>query len=336
MIGSIKKVLLTGVVTAVVALSSGAASAEGKIRILEQFGISYLPLNIIKEQDLIAKQGAAQGLKIATEWVQVGGGAAANDALLSGSVDVVSAGLGPLLTIWDRTRGSADVRGIAALAQMNFALLTANPKVKRIEDLSIEDKIAVPSVGVSVQARALQLAAAKAFGKENYRKLDPLTVTLPHPDATQALLSNNGTVNAVFSNAPYQQVLLKKPGIRRIADWYSIVGGQTTSVTLYTRASFRKENPKTYAAFLAAFDEANDFIRKNPEAAIDIFIKQTGSKIDRQDLLDILKDPDTSFDATPRNTYVFASFLYEIGAIKNKPSSWRDFFFDDLYRRPGS
>lgn len=316
--------------------SSGAAYAEGKIRVLEQYGISYLPLEIIKDKDLIAKYGATQGLKIETQWVQVSGGAAANDALLSGSVDVVSAGLGPLLTIWDRTRGSADVRGIAALAQMNFALLTTNPKVKNLEDFSATDRIAVPSVGVSVQARALQLAAARAFGKDNYKKLDALTVTLPHPDATQALISNKGTVNSHFSNSPFQEQALKTPGVHRVTDWYTIVGGPTTSVTLYTRASFRKDNPKTYAAFLAAFDEANALIRKDPEAAVDIFLKQTKSKLDRGLLLDIVKSPDTSFDATPRNTFAFASFLHEIGAIKNKPASWRDYFFDDLYSRPGT
>jgi NitT/TauT family transport system substrate-binding protein len=336
MILILRKTLLAVSTAAIVAASSGAAFAEGKIRILEQFGISYLPLHIIKEKDLIAKYGEAQGIKITTEWTKVGGGADANDALLSGSVDVVSAGLGPLLTIWDRTRGAADVRGIAALADINFALLTTNPNVKRLEDFSAQDKIAVPSVTVSVQARALQLAAAKAFGKDNYKKLDSLTVSLPHPDAAQALLSKSGVINAHFSNAPYQQQALKVPGIHKVTDWYTILGGPTTSVTLYTTAKYRKDNPKTYAAFLAAFDEATAFIKKDPEAAVDIFIKQDKSKLDRAFLLDIVKDPDVSFGATPRNTQAFANFLHDVGALKNKPASWRDFFFDDIYTRPGS
>ncbi len=330
-----KKMLIASVTMLAVALST-PAFAEGKIRILEQFGISYLPLHIIKEKDLIAKHGEAQGIKIATEWTQVGGGGAANDALLSGSVDVSSAGLGPLLTIWDRTRGSADVRGIAALADINFALLSTNPNVKKLEDFTAQDKIAVPTVSVSVQARALQLAAAKAFGKDNYKKLDSLTVSLPHPDAAQALLSKSGIINAHFSNAPYQQQALKVPGVHKVTDWYTILGGPTTSVVLYTTAAYRKENPKTYAAFLAAFDEATAFIRSNPEAAIDIFIKQDKSKLDRAFLLDIVKDPDVSFGATPRNTLAFANFLHEVGALKNKPTSWRDFFFDDIYARSGS
>lgn len=330
-----RQVIAAGAGTALLA-SGSPVLAESRLRILEQFGISYLPLHIIKDRDLIARQGEKLGVKITTEWTQVGGGAAANDALLSGAVDVVSAGLGPLLTIWDRTKGNADVRGIAALAEINFALLSSNPKVSRIEDFSSEDRIAVPSVGVSVQARALQLAAAKAFGRENFARLDPLTVSLSHPDATQALLSKSGTINAHFSNAPYQQQVLKNPGIRRITDWYTILGGPTTSVALYTRASFRRDNPKTYSAFLAAFDEATAFIRSNPEEAIDIFIRVNRSRLERAFLLDILKDPDVSFGSTPRNTLAFANFLHEVGALKNKPAGWRDFFFDDLHDRPGS
>jgi NitT/TauT family transport system substrate-binding protein len=163
----------------------GNAQAEGTIRILEQFGISYLPLHVIRDQDPIAQHGAEQGLEMRTELAQASGGAAANDALLSGSVDVAAAGLAPLPTIWDRTRGSFDVKGIAALAEIDFALLTTNPEVESVTDFGEGDRIAVPSVGVSVQARALQLAAAKALGDDQFEALDALTVSLPHPDATR-------------------------------------------------------------------------------------------------------------------------------------------------------
>lgn len=326
-------VLMAGIVTVA---TISPVRAEGSIRILEQFGISYLPLHIIRDQDLIAKHGKAAGVDIKTEWAKVSGGAAANDALLSGAVDVVSAGLGPLLTIWDRTRGGDDVRGISALAEVNFALLTSNPNVKQLQDFGPNDRIAVPSVRVSVQARALQLAASKIFGPKEFAKLDPITVTLPHPDATQALISKNATVTAYFSNAPYQQQVLKDPSIRRITDWFTIIGGPTTSVTLYTRAKYRNDSPKTYRAFIAALDEAVAYIKDNPEAAIDTYIRVTQSKLDKDFLLSVLTSPDVRFDTTPRNTIAFAQFLKEIGALKNAPKDWRDYFFDDVHERKGS
>jgi NitT/TauT family transport system substrate-binding protein len=72
-----------------------AAQAEGKIRIAEQFGVVYLLLNVAQDQKLIEKHGKKQGVDIEVDWVKLSGGAAVNDALLSNSVDVVGAGLGP-------------------------------------------------------------------------------------------------------------------------------------------------------------------------------------------------------------------------------------------------
>jgi NitT/TauT family transport system substrate-binding protein len=59
-----------------------AAQAEGKIRIAEQFGIVYLLLNVVRDQNLIEKHGKAEGIDIEVDWAQLSGGAAINDALL--------------------------------------------------------------------------------------------------------------------------------------------------------------------------------------------------------------------------------------------------------------
>ena len=85
-------------------VAPSVAQAEGEIRIAEQFGIVYLLLNVVRDQNLIEKYGKQEGLDIKVDWTQLSGGAAVNDALLSGSIDIAGAGVGPLLTIWDRTR----------------------------------------------------------------------------------------------------------------------------------------------------------------------------------------------------------------------------------------
>ncbi len=333
--------LLNSLLTKAVALALGIAlaapaAAEGTIRLVEQPGISYLPFHVIRDQGLLDKHGAAQGIKITAEWSQLSGGAATNDALLSGSVDVAAAGVGPALTIWDRTRGAQNVRGIVAGAQFPFALITNNPKVKTIADFGPDDRIAVPSVGVSVQARTLQFAAAKLWGKENFAKLDALTVSLPHPDATQALLSRSGTITAHFSNSPFQEQALKDESIRQVLDSFEVFGGPTTSLIIYTTDAFRTKNPKTYAAFVDAYIEAAAWISANHEAAADTFIRVTGSKLDRDLILSILTNPRNSFDPTPRNTEALAYFLHEVGALKNRPESWRDYFFETIHDRPGN
>jgi NitT/TauT family transport system substrate-binding protein len=156
-----------------------AAHAEGKIRIAEQFGVVYLLLNVAQDQKLIEKHGKKQGVEVDVDWVRLSGGAAANDALLSNSVDVVGAGLGPLMAIWDRTAGKQNVRAVASPGNFPFYLISTNPAVKSIADFGPKDRIALPAVTVSVQARILQMAASKQWGAAQFRKLDPLTQAVP-------------------------------------------------------------------------------------------------------------------------------------------------------------
>ncbi len=165
---------------AVLALASPTpAQAEGRIRIAEQYGIVYLLLNVARDQQLIEKHGKAEGVDISVEWAKLSGGSAVNDALLSGAVDIAGAGVGPLLTIWDRTHGKQNVKGVASLGNFPYYLVTNNPNVKTIADFTEKDRIAVPAVGVSVQSRVLQLASAKLWGDAQYNKLDKISVALP-------------------------------------------------------------------------------------------------------------------------------------------------------------
>ncbi|RNL98081.1 sulfonate ABC transporter substrate-binding protein, partial [Dickeya undicola] len=82
-----------------------AAQAEGSISIAQQFGIGYLILDVVRDQQLIEKHGKQQGLDIKVDWRTLSGATAINEALLSGALDVASAGVPPMLTLWDRTLG---------------------------------------------------------------------------------------------------------------------------------------------------------------------------------------------------------------------------------------
>ena len=99
--------------------------AEGQLRIAEQFGIVYLLLNVAQDQGLIQKHGKAQGVDIKVEFVKLSGGAAVNEALLSGSIEVAGAGVGPLLTIWDRTAGRMSLWPTSTLVRL-FSTNCAN------------------------------------------------------------------------------------------------------------------------------------------------------------------------------------------------------------------
>lgn len=73
-------------------LFSAHAQAEGKLRVAKQFGIVYLLLDVAQDQKLIEQQGKAAGVDIDVQFLQLSGGAAVNDALLTGSIDIAGAG----------------------------------------------------------------------------------------------------------------------------------------------------------------------------------------------------------------------------------------------------
>ncbi|SDX30249.1 NitT/TauT family transport system substrate-binding protein [Pseudomonas syringae] len=322
--------LLTGTL-----IAPASALAEGEIRIAEQFGIVYLLLNVVRDQQLIEKHGKQDGLEIKVDWTQLSGGSAVNDALLSGSIDIAGAGVGPLLTIWDRTHGKQNVKAVASLGNFPYYLVSNNPNVKTIADFTEKDRIAVPAVSVSVQSRYLQFAAAKLWGDKEYARLDKYTLSLPHPDAAASLIAGGTELTGHFSNPPYQDQELKNPNVHVVLNTYDLLGPNSPTV-LFATEKFRNENPKTYKAFIDALSEAEAFVSKDIGAAADIYLRVTKAKIDRAELLKIIDQPEFQFTITPKNTYPLAEFLHRVGAIKNKPASWKDYFFQDATPLQGS
>lgn len=330
------RIILAGV-GLILGLNGAAAHAEGKISIAQQFGIGYLILDVVRDQKLIEKYGKQQGINIDVEWSSISGATAMNEALLAGALDVVSAGVPPMLTMWDRTKGKQNVRAVAALGSLPNYLLSNNPNVKTLKDLSDKDRIAVPAAGVGFQSRTLQIETAKLFGKDQFKKFDTISVSLPHPDATAALIAGGSEINTHFSSAPfYYQALAANKAVHKVISSYDILGGPATFNVLYTTQKFHDDNPKTYKAFYNALVEAAQLIKADKIRAADTFIRVQKSKLPPELIRTILDDPENDFTVSPHRTFVYADELHKLGVLKNKAASWKDYFFDEAYSQPGS
>ncbi len=322
-----------------VLVGSGAPRADEvhEIRIAQQYGIPFLPLTIIKERRLLEKAAAVAGLpEPRVVWAQFANGTVMNEALISNNLDIASGGIGPMITIWAKTRGGQETRGIASLGSTPLILTTINPQVRTIKDFTEKDKIAVPAVKVSIQAVTLQMAAEKEWGAGQQQRLDPLTVSMTHPDAAIALLGGHSEITAHFANAPFQYQELVDPRIHRVLNSYEVTGGPHTSYVAWGMNKFREANPKTFKAFLGALDEAMRFIKENPQEAARIYIAFEKSTLDLDFVTKIISDPDNDFTVVPQNSMKFALFMQRIGTIKEKPASWKDMFFPELHDREGS
>jgi NitT/TauT family transport system substrate-binding protein len=314
-----------------------AVAEISEVRISQQFGLTYLPLIVARNQQLIEKEAAASGIKnLTVTWVRLGGGAATNDALLSGSIDFASAGLGPLLTLWDKTQGNLGIRGVAALDASAVFLNVNRPEIKTLADLKDSDRIALPAVKVSHQAVLLEMAAAQQFGADQYDRFDNLTVTLAHPDAYAALLSGKTEITGHFGVSPFQNQELENPQIHRLLSSQDIVGGPETVTSVFTTSKIRSSNPKVYRAVFAALRDAQDIIAHNKPLAAQIYVEEEKGPLAAADIQKILELSTTHYSAAPINTRKFADFMFQTGALKTKPASWHDYYFPELYALPGS
>ena len=328
--------ILAGMVLTIFAASAAAQVPE--IRFARQFSMGYLQFNVMERHRLLEKHAKAAGIpEVKVVWATFNSPAAMNDALLSGSIDIVSGGVPGLLTIWARTHGTANaVKGMAAFSSQPFLLNTRNPNVKSITDFTDKDRIALPTVKISVQAMMLQMAAAKQWGQSNFARLDPLTVGMSPPDATIALLSDSTEITSVFSVPPFQYQQLEKPGIRTVLNSTEVFGGTHTFTVAWTSTQFRDKNPALYKALVAAFQEATEMLNKDVKPAAQYWIDDVKSKLTVERVAEIASGKEVKWTMVPEGTLKYAEFMHAVGTIKVKPAGWKDLFFPEVHALPGS
>ncbi len=314
---------------------AGTARAEvNEIRITRQPGIIYLAVIVMQQSGLVEKHAQEFGVpELKASYSVFGGGGAATDALLSGNVDVVTTGISNLLLLWDRTKGN--VKGYGASSATPMWLLSNNPKVKTLSDLTAADRIAVPTVKISSQAILLQMAARKLYGDAGFEHFDAMEVTLGHPDAAVAL-TNGGGLTGHFSGSPFQEAESKAAGMHVVTTSTEIMGGPISNAVYFGLQKFHDANPGVVKAFLAAAREAAVFIAAHPREACEMYVAATGDKASLNDLVAIITRPDSFYDLTPVGTFAAASHMADIKVLKTRPASWKDYFFSDAQGLAGN
>jgi len=316
-----------------------AASAEvNEVRISKGFGILYLPLIVMEDQKLLEKHAKLAGLgDVKVSWLMLDGGNVINDAMMAGTLDFAGTGAPGFITLWAKAKGipNVEVVGVAGMSSTSLWLNTNNPDLKSLADFSSKDKIALPGIKTSLAAVVLQMIVAKEFGEENYAKLDPLTISLPHPEALAALVGGGTEINAHFTSPPFQYVEAKTPGIHRVLSSTDYLGNITLDVT-FAPKKFVDANPKMTQAFIDALDEANALIANDRKLASEIFAKNSKVKVEPADAQEMIEDKDAKFDTTPNGIMNFAEFMHRAGLIKVVPSKWSDMFVPQLSARKGS
>ena len=310
------------------------AEAQTTIRIAKQFGIAYLPLTIMEQKQVLEEHGRRRGLHLKTEWMQFVSGARMNEAILSGSLDLASGGIGPLLTIWGKTRGNVGVKGVAALNSMPLYLNTINPNVRSIRDFSDKDRIALPAVKISIQAITLQMAAEKTFGPGQHGKLDHLTVSLSHPDGMAAMLGWRSDITAHFTSAPFMYQELEDKRVEKVLSSYDVVGGPHTFTVVWAATQFANRHRKVLEAFVSALDDVMQQIARDPAGAAALWVRAENSNLSPDYVTRLIRL--NEWTMVPKKIMPHADFMHRTGILPVKPATWQEVFFPDTHNLEGS
>jgi NitT/TauT family transport system substrate-binding protein len=334
-----RRQVLAGTTAAMALGPAGRAWAQQKkeISISRQPGILYLPLHVIEKNKLIEKHAEKLGLAgTSVKWISFSNGGAQQDALISGSVDLVNTGTGNLLLLWDRTKGG--IKGIVASSAAPLKFVSRDPRIKSLKDIGEGDKIAVPTVKVSTQAILLQMAASQMFGPDQWAKFDPHTVQMGHPDAYIAMKNPSHEVKSHFGAPPFDYYEMKEvAGAHAITTSSEIIGGPLSQGQFFTTTKFADANPKVIQAVRAAAEEAKKLIETNLPEAIEAYREINNDKTSTDVLSDLLRQPGMSeWNLYPQGTMKFAAHLHKIGTLKTLPTSWKDYYLPVAHDLPGN
>ncbi len=309
------------------AVAAPARAETSAVRIGLQYGFIYLPIEVAGAERLIEKRARELGagdIKVTLE--RFSGTPAMNEALLSGSIDWGALGLPGLLIVWEKTKGHQAIKGLVGMPLNAFVLYTNKPGIKSFADFTEADRIAVPAPN-SGQGILLRMAAEKAFGPGQYARADRLMVSLPHPDATAALLSG-GTISGYCAVPPYSQMFLHNARIHAVLTSREIFGGfEASGAGLAGSQRFVDANPTVTRAVFLAMEDAMQLIRENPRRAAEIALASEPQKLTPEAVTALLTDGSIVPQAAPQGVMAFGTFMARTGMLKEAPHSWKDAFF---------
>ena len=126
---------------AIAALALGAAfitparAEVSEVRISKGFGILYLPLIVMQDQQFLEKRAKAAGLgDIKVSWLMLDGGNVINDAMMAGTLDFAGTGAPGFVTLWAKAKGipGVEVVGVSGMSSTSLWLMSNKPELKAL------------------------------------------------------------------------------------------------------------------------------------------------------------------------------------------------------------
>lgn len=294
-----------------------ALAQEATLNIAYQYGMAYAPLLIMKEYGLIEKHYDGE---VSVQWQVLNSGAAINEGITAGSIDVGAMGVGPAVT---GVSVGVPYRIFAGLSSQPHGIVTNDEGIRSLSDFTPETKIALVNIG-SIQHVLLAMAAQHALGDAH--ALDNNIIAMSHPDGMTALVS--GAVQAQLTTSPYLQREAEYENLHVIPVLEEVWPVGNAFIVGMASEKFHDEQPALYDALIAALEEAITLINEQPEEAAALLAE--GEEVDPDVMLTWLSDPACIYRTEVYGLVDMAAFMVEAGFLPSAPTNFADYTFSNV------
>jgi NitT/TauT family transport system substrate-binding protein len=215
----------------------------------------YLPLTIAERKGFFKEEG------LEVEINDFAGGARALQALVGGSVDVVTGAYEH--TVRMQAKGQ-DIRGVAELGR--FPLITVAVRNKHAAPIKSAADFKGRKIGVTAPGSSTHLIPLYAMSKAGLKAADAAYVGVGATASAVAAVQR-GEIDIISNTEPVISKLEQEGAIvplidtRTEAGTRALFGGSNPAATLYARAEFIEKNPETTQRLVNALLKALKWLR---------------------------------------------------------------------------
>ena len=284
---------------------TGCGSQVKEIKIAEQYGLAYAPLQIMKEKGFL-KEALPD---VTITWVKVANTAVTREAMLSDNLDVGFIGIPPFLIGYDQEMPWKIMTG---LSKSPLGLVTNDENVTSLSDLIDNGKIATPQPG-SIQHILLTMAAERELGQSDI--FDNQLVAMKHPDGLQALISGS-QVKAHFTSPPYLFQELDIKGNHLVVSGDDAMQEDFTFIVGVSTEKFHKNQPY-YKAVNEAIIKSIEFMNNEKEETIEILTKSYD--MEKSVVEDYIYNRGMKYTNEIKGLQIFIDFMYQEEYLSKLP-----------------
>ncbi len=300
------------------AAPADAALPAEEISINYQSSIGYAPLLVMKDQGLIEKN---YGGDIKVNWMEMSNGAEVNEALISGNLDVGSMGVPVAVT---GIMAGSPYKIAFGLAAQPYAILSSDDSIKPLSDIG-DNEIAITNIN-SQPHILLAMAAKKELGDAH--ALDANLTKLGNADGYAAMLSGAVKCHMVISPYNFMETTSDEASIHELTIDPSVWPADNTALVSVVPEALKNDKPEVYNAIITAVDEANEFIKANPEQTAEILAQ--GYDASAEDILTWMTDERSSYSSELKGVMNMANFMVEEGFLDEGPASIDELVYDNV------